>query len=71
MARKGSEGTSTTPNPRTRSVAGAAQLLELWTTGRCVLNRAEVEHYVYMLQKLDMAVADMYDEHFVNEESHE
>lgn len=65
-ATEAAEGVHTSPNPRTRSVAAAAQLLELWVQGRCRLNQAEVEYYVHRLQVLDMGVADKYDALFVN-----
>lgn len=52
---------------RPHSVAAAAQLLELWTTGRAVLNQDEVEHCLYVLQGLDMAVATLYDQLFMKE----
>jgi len=58
---------NSTPFFRTRSAAAAAQLLELWTQGRCVLDQNEVEFYLHILSSLDMAVADMYDRLFVNE----
>jgi len=53
---------------RTHSVAAAAQLLELWVEGRAVLDRPAVEQCLSILQGLDMAVADKYDELFVNRE---
>jgi len=59
-------GESAFRNPA-RSVAAAAQLLELWVEGRAVLDRAAVEQCLSMLQGLDMAVADKYDALFVNE----
>jgi len=66
QAEKAAEGVHTSPNPVSRSVAAAAQLLELWVQGRCRLNRIEVEHYLSLLSSLDMGVADKYDAVFVN-----
>jgi len=63
---KAAEGVHTSPNLRSRSVAAAAQLLELWVQGRCRLNQIEVEHYLHLLSELDMGVADKYDSVFVN-----
>lgn len=63
---KAAEGDHTSPFWKTRSVAAAAQLLELWVQRRCRLNRNEVEHYLHLLSELDMAVGDRYDEVFVN-----
>jgi len=65
-AKQAAEGDHTSPNHVSRSVAASAQLLELWVQGRCRLNVNEVEHYLHMLQGLDMAVADKYDAVFVN-----
>jgi len=53
-----------------RSVAAAAQLLELWVQGRCVLDRPQVDECLLLLFELDRDVADKYDELFVNEEPH-
>jgi len=56
--------TAGNPNLLTRSVAGAAQLLELWESGRCVLEPHEVRHYVSMLQNLDDVSRECYAYHF-------
>jgi len=51
---------------RFRSVGSVAVLLELWSQGRCVLDKNEVEYLLSRMQSLDMAVANRYDELFVN-----
>jgi len=51
---------------RPHSVAAAAQLLELWVTGRAVLDQPEVEQCLSLLHRLDVAVGDKYDALFVN-----
>lgn len=66
QAEKAAEGDHTSPHRFSRSVAASAQLLELWVQGRCRLNRDEVEHYLHLLSRLDMAVGDKYDAVFVN-----
>jgi len=52
------------PNPRTRSVAACAQLLELWEQGRVVLEQDEARYYVLMLSELDALSRECYAYHF-------
>jgi len=52
------------PNFRTRSVAAAAQLLELWEQGRLVLEQDEARHYVLMVSNLDSLSRECYAYHF-------
>jgi len=47
---------------RFRSIGSVAIVLEMWTQGRIVLNRAQVEYYMHRMQSLDMDVSDYYAE---------
>jgi len=51
-----------------RSVAAAAQLLELWVAGRAICDKRQVEYCLSLLSRLDVDVSDKYDAVFVNEE---